>query len=388
MNAESFTEYLVNPSKLYQIPYQELKSLVYQYPYCQNLRCLLLKKSKLEGHKDFEKNLQLAATCSLDRGYLFQQLEQLQPLEEGGESYVIKEDYLELKDLSARPDTPDDKILLPPIELVFEGQDAPEPNEPEKEKLEFPEEEPVAEHQPDPIPELEMAPVKPQMNTSKEESIDPDIEELFDFEEDEEEPIVLKKEAPKVVEGTLWDLFLQAFPSGQMVEQFDTASPIEVVTAGLAAIDWVYINQLEKKNPLALDSEKLQQIAVKKVAAMKKNFPSPAPKTSFSSWLKQFQSPKLSIRSEEVEAQEDTPQPKKDVDIKKKKKSSKKQRIKSIAKSSVTESEEIATETLAKILVMQENYSKALRMYRRLGEIYPEKKASYEKIIDDLEKMI
>ena len=57
MNAENFGDYLKNPALLYQLSYQELKSLVLQYPFSANLHALLFQKSQIEGHKDLDKNL-------------------------------------------------------------------------------------------------------------------------------------------------------------------------------------------------------------------------------------------------------------------------------------------------------------------------------------------
>ncbi len=85
MNAESFAEYLKSPSRLYQINYQELKSLALQYPYCQNLQWLLLYKSGIDHHRDFDANLEKTAAGSLNRTMLFRQMqdviEQEKPLE-------------------------------------------------------------------------------------------------------------------------------------------------------------------------------------------------------------------------------------------------------------------------------------------------------------------
>jgi hypothetical protein len=77
MNAESFAEYLKNPSRLYQINYQELKSLALQYPYCQNLQWLLLYKSGIDHHRDFDANLEKTAAGSLDRTLLFRQMQRV-----------------------------------------------------------------------------------------------------------------------------------------------------------------------------------------------------------------------------------------------------------------------------------------------------------------------
>ncbi len=92
MNTDSFLDFIKNPTHLYQITYQELKTMVVQYPYCQNLRYLLLKKSQLEGHQDYQRNLQLAAAYAVNRNHLYNLIHNKQ---EGAEAF----DFLELKEI-------------------------------------------------------------------------------------------------------------------------------------------------------------------------------------------------------------------------------------------------------------------------------------------------
>ncbi|MEY3367476.1 MAG: hypothetical protein RI973_631 [Bacteroidota bacterium] len=100
MNLENFHKYLENPSLLYQISYQELKSLVLQYPYSPNLRYLLLIKSIQEKHKDQDRNLSMAAIAVPDRRKLWQLVKEFSRTAEQQEHYQLSEDFLELKDLS------------------------------------------------------------------------------------------------------------------------------------------------------------------------------------------------------------------------------------------------------------------------------------------------
>lgn len=74
MTVEKFAYYLLDTAKLQEIGYQDLQGLIAQYPYCQNLHYLICKKSHIEEHPDFEKWLQIAATFSTDRAYLYQLL--------------------------------------------------------------------------------------------------------------------------------------------------------------------------------------------------------------------------------------------------------------------------------------------------------------------------
>lgn len=79
MNAEQFLTYLQDESHLYSLNYQAFKTLSVQYPYCQNLRLLVVKKSQLDGidDKEHQQNLTLAAAYLTDRRLLYQKLKQL-----------------------------------------------------------------------------------------------------------------------------------------------------------------------------------------------------------------------------------------------------------------------------------------------------------------------
>ncbi|WP_367390216.1 hypothetical protein [Lewinella sp. LCG006] len=98
MNAENFMEYLAQPAKLYQLPYQEIKNLVEEYPYSANLRQLLLLKSRIEKDPKFEQYLHNLAAHTFDREHLYtfihEKLPQLLELD------TEPEERLELKDLT------------------------------------------------------------------------------------------------------------------------------------------------------------------------------------------------------------------------------------------------------------------------------------------------
>lgn len=99
MNSESFAEYLAQPAKLYQLPYQEIKNLVAEYPYSSNLRLMLLIKSKIEHDPKFERYLHQLAAHTFDRSHLYElnhhELKEMLDLASG------TEERLELHDLSA-----------------------------------------------------------------------------------------------------------------------------------------------------------------------------------------------------------------------------------------------------------------------------------------------
>ena len=125
MNASNFSYFLRNPSHLYKISHQELQNLVLQYPYCQNLRYLLVKKSQMEKHRDYQRDLQLAATYSVDRKYLYYQINS-QNDSTSTDDYLFNDDYLELKNISEDNTLPTEIHLeeLAPSDNVVNDQNS------------------------------------------------------------------------------------------------------------------------------------------------------------------------------------------------------------------------------------------------------------------------
>ena len=92
MKADNFVSYLQEPNLLENISYQELKSMVVQYPYCQNLRYLLVTKSHMDDMQEYESDLHLAATYSIDRNFLFKHLHQEAYTQTATESLVLEKE--------------------------------------------------------------------------------------------------------------------------------------------------------------------------------------------------------------------------------------------------------------------------------------------------------
>ena len=62
--------------------------------------------------------------------------------------------------------------------------------------------------------------------------------------------------------------------------------------------------------------------------------------------------------------------------------------VRKIARRSLVSSEGTASETLARLLVQQGQYQNAIKMYRRLELLYPEKKTIFAGLIRDLQKKL
>ncbi len=71
MTTAELTELLTQPSQLQAWSYEQLDQLLMQYPYCNGLRMLLLKKYKNDRHVAFNRHLMLASMYAVDRSRLY-----------------------------------------------------------------------------------------------------------------------------------------------------------------------------------------------------------------------------------------------------------------------------------------------------------------------------
>ena len=303
MNAESFAEYLKNPSKLYQINYQELKSLALQYPYCQNLQLLLLQKSGMDHHRDFDTNLAKAATYSQDRSMLYHLAKEYRQAEKAVDSVALEEVF-ELPDLSLL------KIERTPLpQQIAAVLEQPSLNEVTKSFARTTNESFEPNERVEALMQVELPPAAP----SDPAKTFPEIKQEIPLEIVHTMPIDTTTEPPTV-------------------ENTDIQAPFI---------------------PLATE-------------------PQPLPKAAFKSWQEAHTpQPRLYIApvSENV-----------------KPKIKKEQEAAKIAQQSVTESQGIASETLAAILAKQGQIEKAIKMYERLILIFPEKSTYFAAQIAKLKR--
>lgn len=71
MTTSEFTGLLKNPTELNTMSYEALDQLLLQFPYCNGIRMLLLKKYKNDKHIAFERQLTLASMYAADRSKLY-----------------------------------------------------------------------------------------------------------------------------------------------------------------------------------------------------------------------------------------------------------------------------------------------------------------------------
>lgn len=184
MDAQTFVAILKNRERLFEIPWEQLKTLSQEHPYSPHVWWLMLEKARLEQRPDFEQLLEHTASRTFDRAFLYRYLRHLQTQAASEEHFQLAEDYLELKDLSE----------LERLEA------APQPAEPEPES----EREMAATPPPD-MPQPVSADEERETDLDDGERF-ASLEEVFQFPADlpppKAEPGDTAKEEPSGSEGT------------------------------------------------------------------------------------------------------------------------------------------------------------------------------------------
>lgn len=358
MNLENFSEFIKEPSHLYRINYQELKGMVLQYPNSINLRILLLLKSKMENHPDLEKNLREASVYAIDRSRIYE---------------LLKNPDLELKVPSNINLAPEGLEINLPVENV-ENQEAP-----------------IIEQKAAPEPENKYQWLDDAVENM--ESIAP-VEVPKKVEEDSKKEENEKNKAPLLAMDGVFEKYL-----AHVSKLFSGIIPDEVIEGKLAVAE---------ENPSAEGSEDMQRQPeqmknLQKLLKHKGNSqeqvnpskeedeeelkipfsPKPLPKERFESWIDQRKNFEIEFDAleqyvfdavEEEESEDDDSV----------EENEKKSDAVSLAKRSLKLKSGIVSETLAELLVKQENYAQAIEMYEQLILKYPEKSAFFALQIENL----
>jgi hypothetical protein len=90
MTSNTLLQLLEQPELLPKYNYEELKTLVVQYPYCQNLRWLLWKRSQMDGRPDEERNRLILAAYSFNRSMLYHQHQETPVLIATGQRFMAQ----------------------------------------------------------------------------------------------------------------------------------------------------------------------------------------------------------------------------------------------------------------------------------------------------------
>lgn len=393
MNLENFAEYLKYPSRLYQLPYEELKSLTLQYPYCANFHVLLLIKSKLEGHPDLEKNLARAATYSVDRKHLRKIMleEELIPAE--SQITVGEDEILELKDLFTLDEW--EKI---PVEPTETDQETPSVHlsfdlptiSPEEEEIAFTPAGANDGDHPQDVPENESTPAESFSETPE---VLPDPEAIPIVPEDaNDHSAVGIPDASVVISGyqvpaeliagigsvvgitQSWSppVAAEPEPAPELPAEPARFELPEEITADCAASTLAVSDWWEhRENASVLEWEVSPAPPPPLPAAKFKPGLAPTPKSSFQSFKKRYRRPLPKEAPPAPPAAEEILPP----------------NAKAVAEESLREDLGVVSETLAGLLVQQHQYDRAIKMYEHLSLLIPEKNTYFAAKIDAIKNL-
>ena len=365
MNAETFTKLIRDHDQLHNVPYSELKGLVEQYPYCQNLRYLLLKKCAFEDRQDFDNNLQIAATFSNDRKLFFKNIHKKGPVEEKSSPKSFIEEKQDPEIVSDNDSEPIN-VEIPAAETQVETNIPTSTLDRESEINE--------ENKVDLSTELAAV----ELNYYDESELENDIEDIT--EEIDLDYNLIGQEStssPKTEEPE--EEYENVISIEELLELdtlTDIQKPIEKSN-----------KPFEKKTESLTKENQISDPPPKKDKPKKK--PPPTPKSSFGSWVKQFQEPEpLEKPAKKRKQKKKQPKKQNHVSKKQKKKQPKKKAKKglAIAERSLKENKEIVSETLANILASQGSYEKAIEMFEKLSLIFPKKSSYFADQIKKLKK--
>lgn len=335
MNRQTFSEYLEQPSKLYQLSLTELQGLVLEYPYSANLRQLLLLKAKLNNHPQAEEMLKQAAARTFDRGYLY---ELLQELEHDGLESLGQQEKLELQDLDQlefefMPATDIDMDSLVATTSDLYPAEAPLP--------EFTEEETEFDDYAD----------ETDFISGTEDDDLPQATVLTPDEELEIGDVVDLSPVSKAVLNTTVNSAEEAEP--EVITKLASVAYIHDMSDVTVICEIVGRWHSETPPPPPAPPEK-----IKTTAATRSNRLADRLRKHKQRQLAQLDQP---IQEDQVEE---------------------------IARQSVASQREVASETLAKLLERQGQYGKAIKMYQRLCLLYPEKKPIFAALIKNLKEKL
>jgi len=371
MNRENFSEYIEEPSKLYQLSYQELKSLVLQHPYCANLHVLLLQKAQLDNSTAFSKNLEKAAVHTFDRAYLYDLIKSQKLLSVSREEFAEFEDeILELQDINSLEGKVE-KIPLVANEndsstgITREAAPVDPPSPPiwenEKDEEDFHLELDIPDKpQPSPaIPETELVPPPGPADIFVKQG-----EQLLSTEETEE----VAREVFLISDGLTRTLQSYAPVPNHVRQQ------IKNRTEKLQQAQ----KEQAKQEQILADLRARLKVIEKEVGKTPAVAPAPQSKKQFNSWKRQLTPRKLPKPSP-------TPSPPAPPKLEKIEPPVK---VSVIAKRSLEDQVDIASETLADLLVKQQQYPKAIDMYERLKLKFPQKSVYFAGKIEELIKLM
>ncbi len=359
MNAESFAAVLKEYAHLYQLPMEELRTMVMQYPYCHNLQVLLQEKAELDQHPDREKTLAKAATYAIDRKQLFKRLKLMREkrAEPKAEAYHLGEDFLELKDLTAvQADL--EKIALGTYEDPSASQTmAIEPEPPSSE-----------------IPVASEPSLNSSWNGSWEGASGDDLDEDLSLQIDSLDFTLnpIANPTPSAPADTSVDIDTPLDENSDLPSSAPTPDP-ELPTPTQSHPHTQTLSSPDPELPTPTPPHPHTH-----------TLSSPTPKKSFNSWSKSAQNAYLQSSIQQLLQDEH-------LDSKKNKhldSVDSKNEVNKKAWKSIVDGDSMASETWAQLLVAQKQYHKAIEVYERLMLLIPEKSSFFAAQIESIKNSL
>ena len=406
MSSEHFIKYLKNPKLLNEVTYEELSQLREKYPYSHILHYLLFLKSQ-ESPADLEEHKKNASIFAVDNNKIFEEIKQFQELEQKptdkhtmDDLFDLSEDDEDVNSASQNERTPSNdseeiKTHTSPIDATEKSQ--PRiireqryiPLDPSIYEMVDPNKTVHAR----PSDEEKVVPKPPEENNSTEENFKADsksnvffIDALINLDSSTDRiELVSNKDAYKEVTDTP----IYAPEEDEIVEEeiieneiFENEPTLELDTILHEELSEELDEEVLASNtsiPMEITNEKEEVLESDIVETSITDSEGSIPenevveeenletKKSFDNW----------VRKKDVEKE-------KKKSTKKKKK--KKDKIPPNAKESLKETDIIASETLAELLIKQGRNKKAIKVYERLCLIFPQKSNYFAQIIKNLKE--
>ncbi|MBK9590725.1 MAG: hypothetical protein IPO32_04180 [Crocinitomicaceae bacterium] len=344
-----------NPNAVLNYSSKDLEEIRNKYPYCATLHLLYLKSISLTNDLQFEDHLRFSAAHIIDR-------EQMYYLIHSGENDPIKPEVAEERTevsvtTSEKAETvkPETQNIVVNASLAVEltkpvAEEIPNLVDIEKKTESFAIEETDSEEISTTKELLDSAPDLVDM-AYESDLADESAIEIAKIESKTEIPEISKSETVEVKSEVK-----------EIADPILTEAPADL--SNLSFVEWLKYKQ-NKTSPVQIDSipEKLE-IKTEQPISSTVDTKAEEIKKAKKSGLSRFDVDALLNKFIKEEPSISRPQADFYNPVKN-------------AKQSLEESPDLVTETLAKIYVLQKNYSKALQAYEQLSLVYPEKKTFF-----------
>lgn len=409
MFQEEYNSIVKDPAQIMDISLADIKGIVERYPYCQTAEVIYAKKLRELNSPLFDQQLKKAAVAVYDRNVLFQYIESQVTQEpvfdkyeatERKETPVIEAHTTQTQEMEVEDVVVENKIMEEPLAEVVEQNlvtemkpinDINEPTEPEliDEEVIIPEimeELPVKVVQEEIEQEIEVAAIENVEEIAAEIEIPSEIEELA-LENVEMEQIETETELETVVDDD--DRMLSELLAAS--DDIETSAEDDIYDDDRPLFELPPYD-IERELGTLAEEDKFELFIRKQVPEEEEV---EVFQDSFMGWLERLGSPSKGVLVEMKvsnlpikkylqaspiagKTNEDARQEKVIDEI----------IAGELARKSIQMSDQLVTETYARILVMQGKYQKAVEMYTKLSLLKPQKSDYFAALIDQIKKRI